>query len=453
MSVIKDVNLEKKVNKAIGNLFKNYFENNNILKSDSHPLADDPAKFIILIGKKEFFKELEHDLKEVVSKELENNEEYNNNKIIELKTEEALKKVEKITSGKSRYVSFESIEQFPFEFLIKHYNENRINDKITDKQLNLFTKLKQETFKDSIDELLEKKEDDKLHLEDIKEHLNNTRELEIRLFRYRYYEEEQTVLDKKEVSLAIDLKTFQRIKEHDWFKMEGRLVKEILIPNYEKNIYEFMEKVEEASDKQNKVIPLNEFMNLVDNFEFTNEKADIEKLLNKKIENYFQKEDEKTREEILDFICQNINNPYPNVNPLQYFKELGIGELSEEIYKETEEYYFIDNFYKVNNSEDKENQIKDDICKLVENRGDMTLLEANETLIEFRNFDNEKFVNEVIKLLPNIVERNDEDIKIIKAENFKENMKEQFKMLREKEFETKEIEIKKEKSKDKEIEY
>ena len=231
MRIIKDDNLERNVNKVISNKMKEYFENTNILKSDFNSMAEDPAKFKILIGKKEFFRELENDLKEVISKELEKSKEYNNNEIVELKTEEALKKLEKISSEKSRYSSYETIEELPFEFLIKHYNENKIEDKITDKQLNIFLKLKKETFDESINQILEKKEDDKLYLDDIKEVLNSIAKFENELGKYRYFEEEQTILDEKEVGLAIDLKTFQKIKENDWYKMETRIAKEILIPN------------------------------------------------------------------------------------------------------------------------------------------------------------------------------------------------------------------------------
>lgn len=550
MRIIKDDILEEKMNKAIGNIMEEYFENTNILKSDFNPMAEEPAKFKILIGKKEFFRELENVLKEVISKELEKNKEYNNNEIVELKTEEALKKLEKISSEKSRYSSYETIEKLPFEFLIKNYNENKIEDKITDKQLNIFLKLKKETFDKSINQILEKKEDDKLYLDDIKEVLNSIAKFENELGKYRYFEEEQTILDEKEVGLAIDLKTFQKIKENDWYKMETRIAKEILIPNFEKNIFDFVEKVKE--NFENDIISLEEFKKLADNFEFINEKADIKELLDKKIENYIEKEKKETWEEvknslvtfslrenvdaffyqpkakgineiyatidkeiknkflidetnklldyfykdnlkevglsekelnkinpveylektllkdlkneleielknndysvgntyinyknkknnhiiqeyndILDFVCQNINNPYPNINPLQYFNELGIGKLSEEKYKEKEEYYFVNNFYKTNDSEDKEKKIREDVYKMIENKGDMSLLEANEILRDFKTFDNEKVIEEMLKVLPNVVERNDEDMKIIFADSFKEKMKEQLKELKE----------------------
>ena len=470
MRIIKDDNLERNVNKAISNKMKEYFENTNILKSSFNPMAEEPAKFKILIGKKEFFRELENDLKEVISKELEKNKEYNNNKIVELKTEEALKKLEKISSEKSRYSSYETIEKLPFEFLIKHYNENKIEDKITDKQLDIFLKLKKETFNESINQILAKKEDDKLNLDDIKEVLNSSAKFENELGKYRYFEEERTILDEKEVGLAIDLKTFQKIKENDWYKMETRIAKEILIPNYEKNIFDFVEKVKENFKNEVDTISLKEFKELAENFELINEKADIKELLDKKIENYIEKEKKETWEEvknslvtfslrenvdaffhqpkekgfseiyatidkeiknkflidetnklleyfyknnlrevglsekelnkinpveylektllkdlkneleielknnnysigntyinyknkknnhiiqeyndILDFVCENINNPFPNVHPLQYFNGLGIGKLCEEKYEEKEEYYFINNFYKINN--------------------------------------------------------------------------------------------------------
>ena len=281
MRIIKDDILEEKVNKAIGNIMEEYFENTNILKSDFNPMAEEPAKFKILIGKKEFFRELENDLKEVISKELEKNKEYNNNEIVALKTEEALKKLEKISSEKSRYSSYETIEKLPFEFLIKHYNENKIEDKVTHTQLNIFLKLKKETFDESINQILEKKEDDKLYLDDIKEVLNSIAKFENELGKYRYFEEEQTILDEKEVGLAIDLKTFQKIKENDWYKMETRIAKEILIPNFE-----------------NDIISLEEFKKLADNFELINEKADIKELLDKKIENYIEKEKKETWEEL-----------------------------------------------------------------------------------------------------------------------------------------------------------
>lgn len=558
MRIIKDDILEEKVNKAIGNIMEEYFENTNILKSDFNPMAEEPAKFKILIGKKEFFRELENDLKEVISKELEKNKEYNNNEIVELKTEEALKKLEKISSEKSRYSSYETIEKLPFEFLIKHYNENKIEDKVTHTQLNIFLKLKKETFDESINQILEKKEDDKLYLDDIKEVLNSIAKFENELGKYRYFEEEQTILDEKEVGLAIDLKTFQKIKENDWYKMETRIAKEILIPNFEKNIFDFVEKVKK--NFENDIISLEEFKKLADNFELINEKADIKELLDKKIENYIEKEKKETWEElknslitfslrenvdaffyqskakgineiyatidkeiknkflidetnklldyfykdnlkevglsekelnkinpveylektllkdlkneleielknndysigntyinyknkknnhiiqeyndILDFVCQNINNPYPNINPLQYFNELGIGKLSEEKYKEKEEYYFVNNFYKTNDSEDKEKKIREDVYKMIENKGDMSLLEANEILRDFKTFDNEKVIEEMLKVLPNVVERNDEDMKVIFADSFKEKMKEQLKEL-------KETEIKEEKN-------
>ena len=567
MRIIKDNILEEKVNKAIGNIMEEYFENTNILKSDFNPMAEEPAKFKILIGKKEFFRELENELKEVISKELEKNKEYNNNEIVELKTEEALKKIEKISSEKSRYSSYETIEKLPFEFLIKHYNENKIEDKVTDTQLNIFLKLKKETFEESINQILEKKEDDKLYLDDIKEVLNSIAKFENELGKYRYFEEEQTILDEKEVGLAIDLKTFQKIKENDWYKMETRIAKEILIPNFEKNIFDFVEKVKE--NFKNDIISLEEFKKLADNFELINEKADIKELLDKKIENYIEKEKKETWEEvknslvtfslrenvdaffyqpkakgineiyttidkeiknkfltdeinellvyfyknnlkevglsekelnkinpveylektllkdlkseleaelknndysigntyinyknkknnhiiqeyndILDFVCQNINNPYPNINPLQYFNELGIGKLSEEKYKEKEEYYFVNNFYKTNDSEDKEKKIREDVYNIFKSKGDMTLLEANDILLDFKTFDNEKVIEDMQKLIPNIVERNNEDVKVIIAEDFKENMEKQLKTLKE----TKEPKIKEEKEKTKEYE-
>lgn len=564
MRIIKDDNLERNVNKVISNKMKEYFENTNILKSDFNPMAEEPAKFKILIGKKEFFKNLETDLKKAITEELENNKVYVNNRIVNLKTDEALTKIEKISSEKSRYSSYETIEELPFEFLIKHYNENRIEDKITEEQLNLYSNLKEEVFKESINELLNKKEyiknDKKIYLDDIKEIINSSHIFEEKLSLYKYYEKEQTTLDKEEVGMVVDLKTFQRIKEHDWFQMENRIIKEILVPNYEKNIYDFIEKVKEHSEyesqfgnnSESEVILLKKLTELVDNFDFTNEKTDIVKLLGKKIENYLDKEKKETWEEIknslvtfsleknydafeyqsnekglteifktieletknkfltektgklldyfyrenmielgltekelmkiepveyleknllkelkseletelknndydikltyhnynnkknnhiineyneiLDFVCENINNPFPNVHPLQYFNGLGIGKLCEEKYEEKEEYYFINNFYKVNNSEDKDKKIREDVYKMIENKGDMSLLEANEILRDFKTFDNEKVIEEMLKVLPNVVERNAEDMKVIFADSFKEKMKEQLKELKE----------------------
>ena len=565
MRIIKDDNLERNVNKVISNKMKEYFENPNILKSDFNPMAEEPAKFKILIGKKEFFKNLETDLKKAITEELENNKVYVNNRIVNLKTDEALTKIEKISSEKSRYSSYETIEELPFEFLIKHYNENRIEDKITEEQLNLYSNLKEEVFKESINELLKKKEyiknDKKIYLDDIKEIINSSHIFEEKLSLYKYYEKEQTTLDKEEVGMVVDLKTFQRIKEHDWFQMENRIIKEILVPNYEKNIYDFIEKVKEHSEyesqfgnnSESEVILLKKLTELVDNFDFTNEKTDIVKLLGKKIENYLDKEKKETWEEIknslvtfsleknydafeyqsnekglteifktieletknkfltektgklldyfyrenmielgltekelmkiepveyleknllkelkseletelknndydikltyhnynnkknnhiineyneiLDFVCENINNPFPNVHPLQYFNGLGIGKLCEEKYEEKEEYYFfINNFYKVNNSEDKDKKIREDVYKMIENKGDMSLLEANEILRDFKTFDNEKVIEEMLKVLPNVVERNAEDMKVIFADSFKEKMKEQLKELKE----------------------
>ena len=571
MRIIKDDILEEKVNKAIGNIMEEYFENTNILKSDFNPMAEEPAKFKILIGKKEFFRELENDLKKAITEELENNKVYVNNRIVNLKTDEVLTKIEKISSEKSRYSSYETIEELPFEFLIKHYNENRIEDKITEEQLNLYSNLKEEVFKESINELLDKKEyiknDKKIYLDDIKEIINSSHIFEEKLSLYKYYEKEQTTLDKEEVGMVVDLKTFQRIKEHDWFQMENRIIKEILVPNYEKNIYNFIEKVKEHSEyesseyesqfennSESEIISLKQLTELVDNFNFTNEKTDIVKLLGKKIENYLDKEKKETWEEIknslvtfsleknydafeyqsnekglteifktieleiknkfltektgklldyfyrenmielgltekelmkiepveyleknllkelkseleteiknndydikltyhnynneknnhiineyneiLDFVCENINNPFPNVHPLQYFNGLGIGKLCEEKYEEKEEYYFINNFYKVNNSEDKDNKIREDVYKMIENKGDMSLLEANEILRDFKTFDNEKVIEEMLKVLPNVVERNAEDMKVIFADSFKEKMKEQLKELKERE--------------------
>ena len=566
MRIIKDDNLERNVNKVISNKMKEYFENTNILKSDFNPMAEEPAKFKILIGKKEFFKNLETDLKKAITEELENNKVYVNNRIVNLKTDEALTKIEKISSEKSRYSSYETIEELPFEFLIKHYNENRIEDKITEEQLNLYSNLKEEVFKESINELLNKKEyiknDKKIYLDDIKEIINSSHIFEEKLSLYKYYEKEQTTLDKEEVGMVVDLKTFQRIKEHDWFQMENRIIKEILVPNYEKNIYDFIEKVKEHSEyesqfgnnSESEVISLKKLTELVDNFDFTNEKTDIVKLLGKKIENYLDKEKKETWEEIknslvtfsleknydafeyqsnekglteifktieletknkfltektgklldyfyrenmielgltekelmkiepveyleknllkelkseletelknndydikltyhnynnkknnhiineyneiLDFVCENINNTFPNVHPLQYFNGLGIGKLCEEKYEEKEEYYFINNFYKVNNSEDKDNKIREDVYKMIENKGDMSLLEANEILRDFKTFDNEKVIEEMLKVLPNVVERNAEDMKMIFADSFKEKMKEQLKELKERE--------------------
>ena len=566
MRIIKDDILEEKVNKAIGNIMEEYFENTNILKSDFNPMAEEPAKFKILICKKEFFKNLETDLKKAITEELQNNKVYVNNRIVNLKTDEALTKIEKISSEKSRYSSYETIEELPFEFLIKHYNENRIEDKITEEQLNLYSNLKEEVFKESINELLDKKEyiknDKKIYLDDIKEIINSSHIFEEKLSLYKYYEKEQTTLDKEEVGMVVDLKTFQRIKEHDWFQMENRIIKEILVPNYEKNIYDFIEKVKEHSEyesqfennSESEIISLKQLTELVDNFNFTNEKTDIVKLLGKKIENYLDKEKKETWEEIknslvtfsleknydafkyqsnekglteifktieletknkfliektgklldyfyrenmielgltekelmkiepveyleknllkelkseletelknndydikltyhnynneknnhiineyndiLDFVCENINNPFPNVHPLQYFNGLGIGKLCEEKYEEKEEYYFINNFYKINNSEDKDNKIREDVYKMIENKGDMSLLEANEILRDFKTFDNEKVIEEMLKVLPNVVERNAEDMKVIFADSFKEKMKEQLKELKEKE--------------------
>ena len=557
MRIIKDDNLERNVNKVISNKMKEYFENTNILKSDFNPMAEEPAKFKILIGKKEFFKNLETDLKKAITEELENNKVYVNNRIVNLKTDEALTKIEKISSEKSRYSSYETIEELPFEFLIKHYNENRIEDKITEEQLNLYSNLKEEVFKESINELLNKKEyiknDKKIYLDDIKEIINSSHIFEEKLSLYKYYEKEQTTLDKEEVGMVVDLKTFQRIKEHDWFQMENRIIKEILVPNYEKNIYDFIEKVKEHSEyesqfennSESEIISLKQLTELVDNFNFTNEKTDIVKLLGKKIENYLDKEKKETWEEIknslvtfsleknydafkyqsnekglteifktieletknkfliektgklldyfyrenmielgltekelmkiepveyleknllkelkseletelknndydikltyhnynneknnhiineyndiLDFVCENINNPFPNVHPLQYFNGLGIGKLCEEKYEEKEEYYFINNFYKINNSEDKDNKIREDVYKMIENKDDMSLLEANEILRDFKTFDNEKVIEEMLKVLPNVVERNAEDMKVIFADSFKEKMKE-----------------------------
>ena len=566
MRIIKDDILEEKVNKAIGNIMEEYFENTNILKSDFNPMAEEPAKFKILIGKKEFFKNLETDLKKAITEEVENNKEYGNNRIINLKTDEVLTKIEKIFSEKSRYSSYETIEELPFEFLIKHYNENRIEDKITEEQLNLYSNLKEEVFKESINELLDKKEyiknDKKIYLDDIKEIINSSHIFEEKLSLYKYYEKEQTTLDKEEVGMVVDLKTFQRIKEHDWFQMENRIIKEILVPNYEKNIYDFIKKVKEHSEYESQfennieseVISLKQLTELVDNFNFTNEKTDIVKLLGKKIENYLDKEKKETLEEIknslvtfsleknydafeyqfnekglteifktieletknkfltektgklldyfyrenmielgltekelmkiepveyfeknllkelkseletelknndydikltyhnynneknnhiineyndiLDFVCENINNTFPNVHPLQYFNGLGIGKLCEEKYEEKEEYYFINNFYKVNNSEDKDNKIREDVYKMIENKGDMSLLEANDILRDFKTFDNEKVIEVMLKVLPNVVERNAEDMKVIFADSFKEKMKEQLKELKERE--------------------
>ena len=306
MRIIKDDNLERNVNKVISNKMKEYLENTNILKSDFNPMAEESAKFKILIGKKEFFKNLETDLKKAITEELENNKVYVNNRIVNLKTDEALTKIEKISSEKSRYSSYETIEELPFEFLIKHYSENRIEDKITEEQLNLYSNLKEEVFKESINEHLNKKEyiknDKKIYLDDIKEIINSSHIFEEKLSLYKYYAEEQTTLDKEEVGMVVDLKTFQRIKEHDWFQMENRIIKEILVPNYEKNIYDFIEKVKEHSEyesqfennSESEIISLKQLTELVDNFNFTNEKTDIVKLLGKKIENYLDKEKKET---------------------------------------------------------------------------------------------------------------------------------------------------------------
>ena len=79
---------------------------------------------------------------------------------------------------------------------------------------------------------------------------------------------------------------------------------------------------------------------------------------------------------------------------------------------------------------------------MIENKGDMSLLEANEILRDFKTFDNEKVINEMLKVLPNVVERNEEDMKVIFADSFKEKMKEQLKELKE----LKETEVKEEKN-------
>ena len=70
---------------------------------------------------------------------------------------------------------------------------------------------------------------------------------------------------------------------------------------------------------------------------------------------------------------------------------------------------------------------------MIENKGDMSLLEANEILRDFKTFDNEKVIEEMLKVLPNVVERNAEDMKVIFADSFKEKMKEQLKELKERE--------------------
>lgn len=444
MRIIKDDNLERNVNKVISNKMKEYFENTNILKSDFNPMAEEPAKFKILIGKKEFFKNLETDLKKAITEELENNKVYVNNRIVNLKTDEVLTKIEKISSEKSRYSSYETIEELPFEFLIKHYNENRIEDKITEEQLNLYSNLKEEVFKESINELLDKKEyiknDKKIYLDDIKEIINSSHIFEEKLSLYKYYEKEQTTLDKEEVGMVVDLKTFQRIKEQDWFQMENRIIKEILVPNYEKNIYDFRENMIELGLTEKELMKIEPVEYLEKNL-LKELKSELEtELKNNDYDiklTYHNYNNEKNNHiineynDILDFVCENINNTFPNVHPLQYFNGLGIGKLCEEKYEEKEEYYFINNFYKVNNSEDKDNKIREDVYKMIENKGDMSLLEANDILRDFKTFDNEKVIEEMLKVLPNVVERNAEDMKVIFADSFKEKMKEQLKELKE----------------------
>ena len=366
MRIIKDDILEEKVNKAIGNIMEEYFENTNILKSDFNPMAEEPAKFKILIGKKEFFRELENDLKKAITEELENNKVYVNNRIVNLKTDEVLTKIEKISSEKSRYSSYETIEELPFEFLIKHYNENRIEDKITEEQLNLYSNLKEEVFKESINELLDKKEyiknDKKIYLDDIKEIINSSHIFEEKLSLYKYYEKEQTTLDKEEVGMVVDLKTVQRIKEHDWFQMENRIIKEILVPNYEKNIYDFIEKVKEHSEyesqfgnnSESEVISLKKLTELVDNFNFTNEKTDIVKLLGKKIENYLDKEKKETWEEIKNSLV--TFSLEKNYDAFEYqSNEKGLTEIFKTIELETKNKFLtektgklLDYFYREN---------------------------------------------------------------------------------------------------------
>ena len=78
----------------------------------------------------------------------------------------------------------------------------------------------------------------------------------------------------------------------------------------------------------------------------------------------------------------------------------------------------------------------------------MSLLEANDILLDFKTFDNEKVIEEMLKVIPNIVERNNEGMKVIIVEDFKENMEKQLKILKE----TKEPKIKEEKEKAKEYE-
>jgi len=287
MRIIKNKNLEEKINKQIANELEKYFKDTTILKEHFNSMADEPAKFEIKIGKKNFFKSVEIDIKEVILKELKNSNIPEIEKIANLKVEEVLKKIEKISEEKSRYQSYETIEALPFEFLIKHYNDNNIEEKITDKHLRIYSDIKKEVFNENLDKIFEKQDNGKIYLNDIKNIVDSKEIFENRLIYYKYYENYGTVLDEKIVGIEIDLKKFQEIKEFDWFNnFEGKIVKEILVPDFEKDISDFINKVKEKIKKDN------------DKKEYINIDELREILINKEVENYLFIKENETKEEL-----------------------------------------------------------------------------------------------------------------------------------------------------------
>ena len=287
MRIIKNKNLEEKINKQIANELEKYFKDTTILKEHFNPMADEPAKFEIKIGKKDFFKSVEMDIKEVISKELKNSNIPEIEKITNLKVEEVLKKIEKISDEKSRYQSYETIEVLPFEFLIKHYNDNNIEEKITDKHLRIYSDIKKEVFNENLDKIFEKQDNGKIYLNDIKNIVDSKEIFENRLIYYKYYENYGTVLDEKIVGIEIDLKKFQEIKEIDWFNnFEGKIVKEILVPDFEKDISDFTDKVKEkikTDNNEKEYISVDELREI---------------LINKEVENYLFIKENETKEEL-----------------------------------------------------------------------------------------------------------------------------------------------------------
>ena len=66
-------------------------------------------------------------------------------------------------------------------------------------------------------------------------------------------------------------------------------------------------------------------------------------------------------------------------------------------------------------------ELKEDIYKFIESKGDLILLDAVNLLEDYKTTENREIIDYIIKVLPSIVE-NIDDYKTVVAEDFRQNL-------------------------------